>query len=219
MKGLIFLCTLILTGVTLWGLKDVSSDDFGSTEIAGAAQMTIEKPKPTTAASVTAAPKPTEDACMIWGGFPVGDLVRVRLHLKRQHLEDKVLIQDRFGPERFIAYLGPYDNPTAARAFVKQFRQQGYGTVRPILSGELSYGVEIASFGTRKEAEAFLTGKRAPDMKGIKITNRLGEPTGMVDLVFQNLTKDETLRLQLLHGHYPRTLIRTCGTVTEEKPL
>lgn len=42
MKGLIFLCTLILTGVTLWGLKDVSSDDFGSTEIAGAAQMTIE---------------------------------------------------------------------------------------------------------------------------------------------------------------------------------
>lgn len=106
MKGLIFLCTLILTGVTLWGLKDVSSDDFGSTEIAGAAQMTIEKPKPTTAASVTAAPKRTEDACMIWGGFPVGDLVRVRLHLKRQHLEDKVLIQDRFGPERFIAYLG-----------------------------------------------------------------------------------------------------------------
>lgn len=110
---------------------------------------------------MTAAPKRTEDACMIWGGFPVGDLVRVRLHLKRQHLEDKVLIQDRFGPERFIAYLGPYDNPTAARAFVKQFRQQGYGTVRPILSGELSYGVEIASFGTRKEAEAFLTGRTA----------------------------------------------------------
>lgn len=91
--------------------------------------------------------------------------------------------------------------------------------MRPILSGELSYGVEIASFGTRKEAEAFLTGKRAPDMNGIKITNRLGEPTGMVDLVFQNLTKDETLRLQLLHGHYPRTLIRPCGTVIEEKPL
>ena len=219
MRGLIVLCTLILAGVTLWGLKDVSSADFGSADVAGTAQMTIEKPKAVTAALSTEAPKPAEDTCMMWGGFPVGDLVRVRLHLKRQHLEDKVLIQDRFGPERFIAYLGPYDNPTAARAFVKQFRQQGYGTVRPILSGELSYGVEIASFGTREAAEAFLTGKRAPNMKGIKITNRLGEPTGMVDLVFQNLTKDETLRLQSLHGHYPRTLLKPCGAVTEEKPL
>lgn len=218
MRSFIFLCTLILAAVTVWGLKDVSTTDFGATALEGTAQMKIEKPKTEKAVASTAAAAEETASCRIWGGFPVGDLVRVRLHLKRQHLEDKVMIQDRLGPERFIAYLGPYDNPTAARAFVKQFRQQGYGTVRPILSGELSYGVEIATFKSRDEAEAFLTGKRAPDMKGIKITNRLGEPNGMVDLVFRELTEDEIVRLKALRAHYPRTVLKPCDA-TEEKPL
>ncbi len=210
MRGLLIACSIVLASLSVWGLKDVSTEDFGRTDVMGSAQMKFEKHRTEKTSSDEAKTTAAEESCLVWGGFPVGDLVRVRLHLKRQRLEDKVIIQDRFGPERFIAYLGPYDNQTAVRAFVKQFRQQGFRTVRPILSGELSYGVEIASFKTREAAETFLSGKKAPDMKGIKITNRLGEPTGMVDLVFSRLDDGEKTRLEALRALYPRTLLNAC---------
>ncbi len=210
MRGLLIACSIVLAALSVWGLKDVSTEDFGCADVTGSAQMKFEKHRTEKTSASEAKTEAVEASCLVWGGFPVGDLVRVRLHLKRQRLEDKVIIQDRFGPERFIAYLGPYDNQTAVRAFVKQFRQQGFRTVRPILSGELSYGVEIASFKTREAAEAFLSGKKAPDMKGIKITNRLGEPTGMVDLVFSQLNDSEKTRLEALRALYPRTLLSAC---------
>lgn len=210
MRSLLMVCTVLLAALSVWGLKDVSSEDFGRADVTGSAQLKLEKHRTEKTLAAEEKPLDAEDACLVWGGFPVGDLVRVRLHLRRQRLEDKVIVQDRFGPERYIAYLGPYDNQTAVRAFVKQFRQQGFRTVRPILSGELSYGVEIASFKTREAAEAFLSGKKAPDMKGIKITNRLGEPTGMVDLVFSRLDADEKTRLEALRALYPRTALSAC---------
>lgn len=89
--------------------------------------------------------------------------------LTRSGLLQKAVVADRFLPERFIAYLGPYDNTTAVRAFVKQFRQQGIRTVKPILEGELSYGVEIASFSSREAAEKYLVSGRAPDMKELRL--------------------------------------------------
>ncbi len=210
MRGLLVVCTVLLAALSVWGLKDISSEDFGKANVFGSAQLKFEKHQTEKTSAEEEKQQNDEDACFIWGGFPVGDLVRVRLHLRRQRLEGKVIVQDRFGPERYIAYLGPYDNQTAVRAFVKQFRQQGIRTVRPILSGELSYGVEIASFKTREEAEAFLSGKKAPDMKGIKITNRLGEPTGMVDLVFSRLDNSEKTRLEALRVLYPRTVLSAC---------
>ena len=210
MRGFLVVCTLLLAGLSIWGISEVSPEDFGRKELSGSARMIFEKHRTTSSSEAVSEVKDAGDSCVIWGGFPVGDLVRVRLHLRRQRLEDKVIVQDRFGPERYIAYLGPYDNQTAVRAFVKQFRQQGYGSVRPILSGELSYGVEIASFKTRLAAEEFLAGKRAPEMKGIKITNRLGEPTGMVDLVFNRLNETEKARLEALRALYPRTGLKAC---------
>lgn len=219
MRGLLLLLAIALAGGSAWGVIQVTPDDFGHSDIVCTVDMKIEKHRVEVAAKPALTEEPVLDECMVWGGFPLGDLVRVRLHLKKQNLEDKVVIQDRFGPDRFIVYLGPYDNQTAVRAFVKQFRQQGYKTVRPILSGELSYGVEIASFKTRMDAEAFLTGKRAPNMTGIKITNRLGEPTGMVDLVFNHINATEKTKLEALRSLYPRTVLATCSRLANEEML
>ena len=147
---------------------------------------------------------------MLFGPFAHKDLPGVQERLTRSGLLQKAVVADRFLPERFIAYLGPYDNTTAVRAFVKQFRQQGIRTVKPILEGELSYGVEIASFSSREAAEKYLVSGRAPDMKGIKVTNRLGEPSGQVDLVFNAVTSEEEDRIRNLTKLYPAAELKSC---------
>lgn len=93
---------------------------------------------------------------------------------------------------------------------MKQFCQQGIRTVKPILEGELSYGVEIASFSSREAAEKYLVSGRAPDMKGIKVTNRLGEPSGQVDLVFNAVTSEEEDRIRNLTKLYPAAELKSC---------
>jgi len=143
-------------------------------------------------------------------GFLDSQINSVQERLTRSGLLQKAVVADRFLPERFIAYLGPYDNTTAVRAFVKQFRQQGIRTVKPILEGELSYGVEIASFSSREAAEKYLVSGRAPDMKGIKVTNRLGEPSGQVDLVFNAVTSEEEDRIRNLTKLYPAAELKSC---------
>lgn len=212
MRALLYAVVLLLIGGVAWGVGNLSSHDFGDDNLQGVATLAMQKKYGS--AVMSSADRKAEDerqsVCFRWGGFSVSDLTRVRLHLKRQQLMDEFLIQDRFGPERYIAYLGPYDNKTAVRAFVKQFRQQGITAVRPILSGELSYGVEIASFKTRDAAETFLTSNKAPKVKGIKITNRLGEPTGVVDLIFPHIDARENERLERLRALYPRTTLTRC---------
>ena len=86
---------------------------------------------------------PIEADCFVWGPFDGRQLTSVQSTLKNRGLLHKAEISDRFLPDRWIVYLGPYSNDIAVRAFVKQFRQQGYKNVRPILSGALSYGVEM----------------------------------------------------------------------------
>ena len=114
-------------------------------------------------------------------------------------------------PDRWIVYLGPYSNDIAVRAFVRQFRQQGYKNVRPILSGALSYGVEIETFETQELAQAWINGKKAPDVKGLRVTNRLGEPSDKVDLVFRDLTEEQRQSLFAIWPRWQGTEIQNCS--------
>ena len=103
------------------------------------------------------------------------------------------------------------ENDIAVRAFVKQFRQQGYKNVRPILSGALSYGVEIETFESKEQAQAWINDKKAPDVKGLRVTNRLGEPSDKVDLVFRNLTEDQRQALFAIWKRWQGTEIQNCS--------
>lgn len=150
--------------------------------------------------------------CFVWGPIKEKSLATVQEQLKKIYLADIAVIQDRFLPEKYIAYIGPFTSQTAALAFTKQFRQQGYRKVRPILRGALSFGVEIESFNTLKEARAFMTGPKAPTVDGVKITNRLGEPSGEVDLVFPDVTDAQRLALFRLWQRSPSsTDLKNCG--------
>ena len=154
---------------------------------------------------------PIDADCFVWGPFEGRQMIAVQSTLKQRGLLQKAEISDRFLPDRWIVYLGPYSNDIAVRAFVKQFRQQGYKNVRPILSGALSYGVEIETFESREQAQAWIKDKKAPDVKGLRVTNRLGEPSDKVDLVFRNLTEDQRQALFAIWKRWQGTEIQNCS--------
>lgn len=149
-------------------------------------------------------------SCFVWGPFAENNLVRVRHFLTKTGLIEKIVIQDRFLPDQFIVYLGPFPEKTSVRAFVKQFKQQGFNQVRPILRGPLSYGVEIASFETRVQAEQFLAGEKSPNMAGIRITNRFGEPSDEVDIVIKDLSPVQEQELVRASGQFSATRLNPC---------
>ena len=154
---------------------------------------------------------PIDADCFVWGPFEGRQMIAVQSTLKQRGLLQKAEISDRFLPDRWIVYLGPYSNDIAVRAFVKQFRQQGYKNVRPILSGALSYGVEIETFESKEQAQAWINDKKAPDVKGLRVTNRLGEPSDKVDLVFRNLTEDQRQALFAIWKRWQGTEIQNCS--------
>jgi hypothetical protein len=169
---------------------------------------------------VKKAPDPSAEApkkgeinigCYIWGPFRERESPRIAEKLRKAGLISKAVMKDRFLPEKFIVYLGPFDNQEAALAFQKQFRNQGYRNARAILQGGLSFGVEIAAFNTQEEAQKFLTGPRTPKVKGVRITNRLGEPSGEVDFAFQDISEDERLKLLDLWRDSPRSELKNCS--------
>ena len=132
-----------------------------------------------------------DDDCFVWGPFDSSELRAVQPFLDRTGLMQRAEIVDRYLPDKWIVYLGRYDNDVAVKAFIKQFQQQGFKSVRPILRGNLAYGVEVAAFENRGEAEAYLASSKAPDMQGLRVTNRLGDPSDKVDIVFNGLSEDE----------------------------
>ncbi len=169
---------------------------------------------------VKKAPDPSAEApkkgeinigCYIWGPFRERESPRIAEKLRKAGLISKAVMKDRFLPEKFIVYLGPFNNQEAALAFQKQFRNQGYRNARAILQGGLSFGVEIAAFNTQEDAQKFLTGPRTPKVKGVRITNRLGEPSGEVDFAFQDISEDERLKLLDLWRDSPRSELKNCS--------
>ncbi|MGN1208937.1 MAG: SPOR domain-containing protein [Duodenibacillus sp.] len=148
--------------------------------------------------------------CFVWGPFSDKALLQVRGMLEEHRLLERAEIVDRFLPDRWIIYLGRFHTDTAVRAFMKQFRQQGMKNVRAIVRGDLAYGVEIASFDSQKEAQAFLESQKMPDVKGLRVTNRLGEPSDSVDLVFNHLSDEERGILFSLWPKRPGTQLQSC---------
>lgn len=149
--------------------------------------------------------------CFVWGPFDENELVGMQSVLNSTGLMSYAQIVDRYLPDRWIVYLGRFNNDTAVRAFMKQFRQQGFSSVRPILRGDLAFGVEIAAFDTKKQAQEYLDSPKAPAVSGLSVTNRLGEPSDKVDIVFQGLDDETRERLFREWKRRPSIELKNCG--------
>lgn len=149
--------------------------------------------------------------CFVWGAFDTKSLSSVNTVLVSSKLMPYAQMVDRFEPDRWIVYLGRFNNETAVRAFMKQFRQQGFSSVRPILQGNLAYGVELAAFESRRQAEDYLNSPKIPDVQGLRVVNRLGDPSDKVDIVFQGLDDNARDRLFREWKKRPGTTLENCG--------
>lgn len=154
--------------------------------------------------------------CLVWGPFKTQSLAAVQPVLDRTGLMEHAAIVDRYLPDRWIVYLGRFNNETAVKAFMKQFRQQGVKTARPIVRGNLAYGVEVATFSSQEDATAFLSSPKAPDISGMRVTNRLGEPSNEVDLVFNGLTLEQKDQLVKMAAKRPATRLQNCDYYIEQ---
>ncbi len=148
--------------------------------------------------------------CYVWGPFKESGIKRATEKLRKAGLSEQATMHDRFLPEKYIAYLGPFDNKEAALAFQKQFRKQGYQKARAILQGGLSFGVEIETFSSEEEARKFMAGPRTPRVKGVRITNRLGEPSGEVEFVLPGIDEQERVKLVDLWHQTPGSELKNC---------
>lgn len=149
--------------------------------------------------------------CFVWGPFDEKELVGIQPILNESNLMAYAQIVDRYLPDRWIVYLGRFNNDKAVRAFMKQFRQQGFSSVRPILRGDLAFGVEIAAFDSQAQAQAYLDSSKAPDVEGLSVTNRLGEPSDEVDIVFQDIDDSARERLFREWKRRPAKELKNCG--------
>ena len=148
--------------------------------------------------------------CYVWGTHPEGATAKIASLLRQQGLHRDVVISDDFLPERYIVFLGPLKNKTSLRAFAKQLRQQGYKKVRPIERGALAPGLEIAEFENEQQAAAYIEAGKAPEISGVRVIKRLGEPSGRVNLLFQALDDTQAKALFSLAKRYKSAKVREC---------
>ncbi len=156
------------------------------------------------------AKKEDQKRCYAWGPFSAAETKRIAPRLREWGLDQSVTISDEFLPEKFIVFLGPLENQTSLRAFAKQLRQQGYKKVRPIQRGVLAPGLEIAEFDNEQQAAAYIESGKAPEVSGIRVVKRLGEPSGRVNLIFQALEIKGAHKLLRLSKDYPATTFQEC---------
>lgn len=154
--------------------------------------------------------KEGEKQCFVWGSFSEEATKKIAPRLRERGLDQSVTICDEFLPEKFIVFLGPLENTTSLRAFAKQLRQQGYKKVRPIQRGVLAPGLEIAEFDNAEQAAAYIESGKAPEISGIRVVQRLGEPSGRVNLLFQALEKSQAEKLLGLSKDYKATKLTAC---------
>lgn len=141
--------------------------------------------------------------CYVLGPISSEVVKQIAPLLRQKGLQRQVVISDHFLPERFIIFLGPLENKTSLRAFLKQLKQQGFKRVRPIERGVMAPGIEIAEFDTESKALTYIESGKAPQISGIRVIKRLGGPSGKVNLIFQSLDEnqaDELFKLATRHG-------------------
>lgn len=133
-----------------------------------------------------------EKTCVKMGTFTSKQLPTVNKSLKAVNLLEKVQVKPIFGADRFVVFIIPTTTQKGAQALVQQVKAKGYSKAQVITSGPLTNATRLNVFDNEAAALSYMEkAQKALKMKSIRTTRLMGEPTGKVVLVFENITKKE----------------------------
>lgn len=151
--------------------------------------------------------KELEKFCVKMGTFTSKQLPAVNQSLKASNLLEKVQIKPLFGQDRFVVFIIPTTSLKGAQALVKQVKDKGYTKAEVITSGPLTNATRLNIFDNEANAISYLEkAKKSLNMKSIRMTRLMGEPTGNVILLFEGLTQKEKEQLQKIARQQKRNL-------------
>lgn len=159
--------------------------------------------------------KVTQGTCYIWGPFREKTLQQAHHQLKTKGLDAKTVINENLVGERYVVLLGPLRSETGARAFVKQFRQQGFKEAQFINRGPMTPSAAIAFFETEKAAQKFLESDKAPRIKGFRILKEEGIRVETFGITVHSLTPEEEKKLRAIQAGYPKTTLKACQLTSD----
>lgn len=148
-----------------------------------------------------------ERFCVKAGQFTSKQLPAVNQGLKAANLLEKVQVKPIFGQDRFVVFIIPTTTLKGAQALAKQVKAKGYTKAQVITSGPLTNATRLNVFDNEATAMSYMEkAKQNLKMKSIRMTRLMGEPTGNVVLVFENVTKKEKGQLQKIVQKHKKQL-------------
>lgn len=148
-----------------------------------------------------------ERFCVKAGQFTSKQLPSVNQALKAAKLLEKVQVKPIFGQDRFVVFIIPTTTSKGAQALVTQVKAKGYANAQVITSGPLTNATRLNVFDNEATALSYMEkAKQTLKMKSIRMTRLMGEPTGNVVLVFENVTKKEKGQLQKIAQKHKKQL-------------
>lgn len=153
-----------------------------------------------------------ERFCVKVGQFTSKQLPVVNQALKTAKLLEKVQVKPIFGQDRFVVFIIPTTTLKGAQALVQQVKAKGYTKAQVITSGPLTNATRLNVFDNEATALSYMDkAKQTLKMKSIRTTRLMGEPTGNVVLVFEEITKKEKGQLQKIAQKHKKQL-QDCPT-------
>lgn len=146
--------------------------------------------------------------CMAWGPFNKSSLIRLQGLLVKSGFIDNVYVVDRYLPDRWMVYQGPFDSDAAAKEAEKKLRQAGFRSARAFNRAPVSHGVELASFNSKEEADRFLTENGTT--VGLQVANQLGGLSSLSDVQFRYLNEGQKKTVRSWASNFTQAAFGKC---------
>ena len=147
--------------------------------------------------------------CLKLEEIEFSDLAVVNQTLERWKPTVQTQIVERYKAPRFLVYFGPLKTNTALKAFMKQFKQQGYEKAVPVFTGPLSGGILIDTFETEQEALKMHADMPNP-MHGIRILKEDDIPSDQADVLIHGVNEDQYVILKEISEKTKKFVVKQC---------
>lgn len=146
--------------------------------------------------------------CISWGPFDKNSLIRLRGFLVRSGFIDNVYVIDRYLPDRWIVYRGPFHDEKMAKEALKELRAGGFVAARLFARAPVSYGVELADFEEKSDADRFLL--EHGSIVGLQVANRLGALSKLSDVQFRRLNEQQIKQVHTWERYFSHASFANC---------
>ena len=151
----------------------------------------------------------TVSYCVKLEEIELKDLAEVYHMLQGWRPKVETGIIERYKAPRFLVYLEPLHTETARKAFIKQFRQQGYTKATPVRSGALAGGIVIDAFESEQDALKMLDSMPNP-MQKVRVIKEDDIPSDQVDIVVRGGNQDQRMILSRLSENESKFKLKVC---------